>query len=226
MKCAVCGKEFGSGINCQSCGVDRVTGLANYSGYDNSAGNSHLNSSNTMEYASNRTTACYACGEIIPSDAEYCPYCRKKLYNSCPKCGKEYSSQFKNCPKCGTNRVQYIKRLRAEEEAAKRVEEEKRRKQREWEKREKERQQIQDDADRLRAELSYRNIGCVTLFCIFLVLEIVPPFLWTKDLNIFVYIALPFIAVIIGFFILNQLADDRIKKWKQEHPNDPRSKYL
>jgi len=33
MKCAVCGKEFGSGINCQNCGSDRVTGLGNYNGY-------------------------------------------------------------------------------------------------------------------------------------------------------------------------------------------------
>ena len=33
MKCAACGKEFGDGGNCQNCGVDRVTGLANYSGY-------------------------------------------------------------------------------------------------------------------------------------------------------------------------------------------------
>ena len=32
MKCAVCGKEFGDGTNCQNCGVDRVIGLGNYSG--------------------------------------------------------------------------------------------------------------------------------------------------------------------------------------------------
>lgn len=112
MKCAVCGKEFGSGINCQNCGTDRVTGLANYSGYGNHAGNSNHNSSEEMEYVFNKTTACYACGEIIPIDAEYCPYCGKKLYENCPKCGKKNSSQFEYCPKCGTNIFQYYQVLK------------------------------------------------------------------------------------------------------------------
>jgi hypothetical protein len=39
-------------------------------------------------------------------------------------------------------------------------------------------------------------------------------------------LALPFVSVIIGSLILNQLGDNRIEKWKKEHPNDPRSKYL
>jgi len=110
MKCSVCGKEFGEGINCQCCGVDRVTGLANYSSY----GTSNYQGTNTSHYDSSydsspKTMVCFACGEIIPSDSEYCPYCRKKLYVKCPKCGNTYSSQFPACNKCGTNRNQYLK---------------------------------------------------------------------------------------------------------------------
>jgi predicted RNA-binding Zn-ribbon protein involved in translation (DUF1610 family) len=133
MKCANCGKEFGSGTHCQNCGIDRVAGLANYSGYDSHAGSNGYDSSSYGGQTSPKTTVCYACNEIIPIGATYCPVCGKKLLVTCPMCGHEYSSQYPVCSKCGTNRVQYIKRLRAEEEAAKRVEEEKRRKQREWE---------------------------------------------------------------------------------------------
>jgi DNA-directed RNA polymerase subunit RPC12/RpoP len=227
MKCSKCGKEFGEGINCQYCGVDRVTGLGNYSGYDRPTGSfePQYNSSNNGGVVPN-TTVCYACNEIIPANSEFCPYCSKQLYVTCPKCGNTYSSQFSACNKCGTNLNQYYRNLEAEEKEAKKKDEEKRRKQREWEKREEDRQQIRDNADRLRAELSYRNIGCVLLFCIFMFLSIVPPIIWTNDLNKFVYLALPFVSVIIGSLILNQLGDNRIEKWKKEHPNDPRSKYL
>lgn len=121
MKCSKCGKEFGEGVNCQNCGVDRVTGLANYSSY----GTSDYQGTNTSHYdssynSSTKTMVCYACGEIIPSDSEYCPYCRKKLYVKCPKCGNTYSSQFPACNMCGTNRSQYYKR-----ERQKRVQEQK-----------------------------------------------------------------------------------------------------
>lgn len=125
MKCAVCGKEFGSGINCQSCGVDRVTGLANYNGY----GSSNYQGTNTSNYDSSynsspKTMICYACGEIIPINSDYCPYCSKELYVACPKCGHKYSSQFPACNKCGTNRSQYYRKLEEEKEEAKRLEKE------------------------------------------------------------------------------------------------------
>ena len=45
MKCANCGKEFGSGTNCQNCGIDRVSGLANYSGYNSPHGSNSYNPS-------------------------------------------------------------------------------------------------------------------------------------------------------------------------------------
>jgi len=90
MRCSKCGKEFGEGVNCQNCGVDRVTGLANYNGY----GSSNYQGANTSYYDSSynsspKTTVCYACSEIIPIGATYCPVCGKKLLVTCPKCGHE-----------------------------------------------------------------------------------------------------------------------------------------
>ncbi len=126
MKCANCGKEFGSGTNCQNCGIDRVAGLANYSGYDSHAGSNGYDSSSYGGQTSPKTTVCYACNEIIPIGATYCPVCGKKLLVTCPKCGHEYSSQYPVCSKCGTNRKEYNKRKRKEEE-------ERQRKQKEWE---------------------------------------------------------------------------------------------
>ena len=114
MRCSKCGKEFGTGTHCQHCGVDRVTGLANYNGYNNSGNSSGYNSSNYG--ASPKTTVCYACSEIIPLNSTFCPVCGKKLLVTCPKCGHEYSSQFPVCSKCGTNREEYNERKRKEEE--------------------------------------------------------------------------------------------------------------
>ena len=126
MKCSKCGKEFGEGVNCQSCGIDRVTGLGNYSGYNNSTGNNGYNSSGYGNYTSSKTSICYACNEIIPLGATFCPVCGKKLLVTCPNCGHEYSSQYPVCSKCGTNREEYNERKRREEE-------ERQRKQKEWE---------------------------------------------------------------------------------------------
>lgn len=218
MKCSNCGKEFGEGISCQYCGVDRVQGLANYSGYDKHVGSGNHNSSYKKEHISNKTTACYACGEIIPSDAEYCPYCRRKLYENCPKCGKRYSSQFKNCPKCGTNRVQYNKKLKAEEEEAKR------RMENRW--------RIKNEANGLKEDMKAYwplliqiPIGTIAWFFIwgwFGVdeLESTP----IRKLVVFSLTAVIFYAI--GKFLCYVVTDWNIEKWKREHPNDPRSKYL
>ena len=219
MKCAVCGKEFGSGINCQSCGVDKVTGLANYSGYDNSAGNSHLNSSNTMEYASNRTTACYACGEIIPSDAEYCPYCRKKLYETCPKCGKKYSSQFDNCPRCGTNRHDYYLKLEAKKQEERRIERIK-----------EEEAKLRNEAYELKNQLEeglYQKI----YYLIGVIGAIVGSIIGIIILGDY---AAPLVTFFLGFLAfwypvriyVYYKSKDNVEKWKEQHLNDPRSKYL
>lgn len=124
MKCSNCGNEFGTGTHCQHCGVDRVTGLANYNGYNNSGDSSGYNSSNFG--GSPKTTVCYACSEIIPLGSTFCPICGKKLLVACPNCGHEYSSQYPVCSKCGTNREEYNERKRREEE-------ERQRREKEWE---------------------------------------------------------------------------------------------
>lgn len=124
MKCANCGKEFGSGTNCQNCGIDRVSGLANYNGYNNSGNSSGYNSSNYS--GSPKTMVCYACSEIIPVGSKFCPVCGKKLLVTCPNCGHEYSSQYPVCSKCGTNRKEYGARKKREEE-------DRQRRQKEWE---------------------------------------------------------------------------------------------
>ena len=70
---------------------------------------------------------CYKCGNDIPSDSEYCPFCGIKLFVTCPKCGHTHSSQYPICNKCGTNRANYIaeqQRLKEEriiEEKQKRI---------------------------------------------------------------------------------------------------------
>ena len=134
MKCSKCGREFGNGANCQNCGVDRVTGLGNYSGYDKPSGSyePQYSSSNNGGYASN-TMVCYACSEIIPKNSIYCPACGRQLWVECPNCGATYSSQYKICSKCGTNREVYYKQQEADRQRALREEEERQRKQREWE---------------------------------------------------------------------------------------------
>ena len=122
MKCSVCGNEFGNGANCQSCGVDRVTGLGNYIGYDTPMNASmdivspitqHELEQQTEVVAAPQNAnvgsmVCYACGEIIPADSKFCPYCSRELYVACPKCGNKYSSQFPACNQCGTNREKYL----------------------------------------------------------------------------------------------------------------------
>lgn len=129
MKCSVCGKEFGGGAYCQNCGVDRVTGLGNYSGYEKPAGSYDYQGTNSSQYNSPiggtpNTMVCYACSEIIPADSMFCPYCKKELLVTCPKCGKIYSTQYSVCNKCGTDRHDYYLKQEAQKQEARRREKE------------------------------------------------------------------------------------------------------
>ncbi len=113
MKCAVCGKEFGDGDNCQYCGTDRVSGLGRYDGYapKNSVNNKQTSSSiqNSPKHSTDSGyTICYKCAETIPAGSFYCPKCGIKLIVECPKCGHAYSSQYPICNQCGTDREKYI----------------------------------------------------------------------------------------------------------------------
>lgn len=211
MKCAACGKEFGDGGNCQNCGVDRVTGLANYSGYGNHSRSSNHYTDNAKP-TSNKTTACYACGEIIPSDAEYCPYCRKKLFEICPRCGKDYSSQFENCPYCGTNRVQYIKKLKAEEEEA-------RRKKRE--------EQYKREAQELKDRFAPSKASILALPLTAWILFVLTPFYPLSGyVSLLVVIGGAILLWRIACIISESIGESKMNRWKQENPNDPRTKYL
>ena len=70
---------------------------------------------------------CYKCNNVIPGDSKYCPRCQIKLYVTCPKCGVEYSSQYSNCNQCGTNREEYLRAQRIEQERKAAIERENRR---------------------------------------------------------------------------------------------------
>ena len=223
MKCSICGKEFGDGINCQNCGVDRVTGLANYSGHEPSIGNYHSqgnysqsNSSYNEDNTSLKTMVCYACGEIIPINSEYCPHCRKKLFETCPKCGNKFSSQYLNCNQCGTNLKQYLK-----EE-----------KEREWKRTEEAikvqlKEQHQREAQSLKDSLTLSKTNIVTivltawiLFCL------TPLYTFSGYGSLLLIIGVSILLWGIVYIICESITNSRIEKWKQEHPNDPRSKYL
>lgn len=237
MKCSNCGKEFGNGINCQNCGIDRVSGLANYNGYNNSAGGSNYDSSGYGGQTSPITMVCYACGEIIPANSEYCPICRKKLYETCPKCGNKFSSRYLNCNQCGTNRKEYSelkeKERREELERQKKEQEERVKKEQE--------QIISKEAIKLKDELGSSNMGCVILGTMVLIGAILSCTLFASHSiydtpeNYIANIVLDIIrggffgflgGGIIGYAIIGPIRRNKINQWKQEHPNDPRSKYL
>ena len=132
MKCAVCGKEFGTNNKCQHCGADKVTGLGNYNGYEAPVRGAYNNSSTASAPQPKIVTVdsmvCHACGEIIPASSKFCPHCSHSLWVQCPKCGKTYSSQYPACSECGTNRKEYIEKQQQE----KRKQEMERRRYEEW----------------------------------------------------------------------------------------------
>lgn len=115
MKCSICNNEFGNGDTCAHCGTDRVSGLGDYVGYKPS-GNKSMHACGQMNYdSSDGFSICWKCEQIIPKDAKFCPYCSTALVVSCPKCGKNYSSQYPSCPQCGTNRENFLEQKRREE---------------------------------------------------------------------------------------------------------------
>lgn len=223
MKCSVCSKEFGTGTHCQHCGVDRVTGLANYSGFDNHSRSTNHHYTDNAGQSSNNITACYSCGEIIPSDAEYCPYCRKKLYEECPKCGKTYSSQFDNCPKCGTNRYEYHKEMQDREKEDRKRQLEEARKKHAQEREE----QDKREAQYLREKLppSVANVSTV-LISAWIVFCLTPLWPFAGAGSLLAIIGVSILLWGVAAMVCGSIGDDKIRKWKQEHPNDPRSKYL
>lgn len=227
MKCSICGNEFGDGINCQNCGVDRVTGLGNYRGFEGPNIDFENESSSFSKFGSTKTMVCYKCNEIIPAESLFCPICGIMLWVKCPNCGHEYSSQYSICNKCGTNRNQYLK----EEEEKERIKKEKEAEERRIEQERIKEEKIKMEAFKLKERLS--NSGVVVLLSIILIFALIMTFCvlasYCTD-----YIGLWFfILLILSFLILFFIArfgesrdKSNIEKWMKEHPNDPRSKYL
>lgn len=226
MNCAKCGKEFGEGAVCQNCGIDRVTGLANYGGYDGHTRSSNPISLEKTEYAANKITACYACGEIIPEGSTFCPYCKKKLLTTCKKCGNTYSTQYSVCNKCGTDRYEYYQEMQAKEK------EEKRRKLEEARKKhalEREESKLKSEVSELRKELEGHGNALATWWFFWMILLVLGLSLIEEIQNGVILVSIMGVGLfvaIIGNCIIIDLPKRKIEKWKQEHPNDPRCKYL
>lgn len=47
--------------------------------------------------------ACAKCGELIPGDAQFCPFCenRDPFVDRCPKCRQPVGEGWKICSSCG-----------------------------------------------------------------------------------------------------------------------------
>lgn len=160
MRCNHCGKDFGDGLKCQHCGIDRVEGLGSFNGFNpDTMGSSPLSSGSTtpggISVTDSKNMLCYSCGEIIPADSEYCPYCQVSQYVYCPKCGYRHLAQYPSCYKCGTNREQYLKQKeeeKREQEIRRKREEEERRKAEERRREEELRRRREEEAERRRVE--------------------------------------------------------------------------
>lgn len=237
MKCSRCGNEFGGGANCQYCGVDRVTGLGNYSGYNTPQKDNYgYDTSGYSGLGTPNTTVCYSCGEIIPANSDFCPYCSKELYVTCPKCGSKYSSQFPACNKCGTNRIEYFEKQKHAQEQSRKTAALK----------EKEIEKLKSRASEIRAHCyikgkekakSYRIKGFVKftilialLFCDFTYIEPNKPVSWQEGLlAVFLVFSTIFLFLFcIGDFYngFRDLGNDEISSYKRLHPDDPVNNYL
>ena len=102
---------------------------------------------------------CYKCNNVIPSNSNYCPYCQIKLFTECPKCGVSYSSQYPACSKCGTNREEYLRIQKKEQERIEKIKREERIRQEklEQERQEAERKRKEAEAERERQERLKRH---------------------------------------------------------------------
>lgn len=97
---------------------------------------------------------CYKCNNVIPGNSTFCPYCQIKLFVECPKCGAKYSSQYPACGQCGTNREDYLRAQRREQERKAARERENRRRQ---EIEERKRKEAEEEKERQRRIKAYRE---------------------------------------------------------------------
>ena len=123
--CEKCGHQVNSdALFCSNCGAklphsnDRVDEGALWESFvsNSSPVESAANSSpspiikrSDMFFAHERELVCYNCKNTIPSDSRFCPVCQIELFQTCPKCGNIFSTQYCNCNRCGTNIELYLK---------------------------------------------------------------------------------------------------------------------
>ena len=245
MKCAVCGKEFGTGDACQHCGVDKFTGLGNYSGYEvpNGASNGNAYASQSEAYRQetyvqhSQSMICYACGEIIPGDSKFCPYCNQSLWVQCPKCGKTYSSQYPVCNACGTNRAKYheeqerIARQKAEEEQRRKQEE--KRAHEEWLKSpERQAEEAKKEAKEILKQFEIEECIYIWIFFCAIVLTVTLAIpighLLIHDLAgaLLLSLLISFGGAFGIIYMMNKNKNKEIEQWKKEHPNHRAIPYL
>ena len=123
MKCSSCGKEFGDGANCQSCGIDRFVGLGEYNGFrvpklkedkvtpnDNSSPNDstiEVNGCNSVPFDNQSEKGLFkeSDGDRKSSSQleqnKLCPFCQEVIPTDaiyCPFCSKRLEEE---CPSCG-----------------------------------------------------------------------------------------------------------------------------
>ena len=125
MRCNKCGQEFGKGDTCQHCGADKVSALGEFSGYS-TPNNKQTTVKNSISSPASQhiepitSQICWKCGEIIPL-GKFCPVCGQDLFQVCPKCQTQYSSQYHICPNCGTNHIEFETELKRKKEHEKEV---------------------------------------------------------------------------------------------------------
>lgn len=251
MKCAVCGKEFGTGNVCQYCGADKFTALGNYEGYNvptdtftnNGTSFEAYQPKSTVEQSpmlQAKTMICYACAEIIPADSVYCPQCSQQLFVDCPNCGQRCSTQYPACNACGTNRAEYW------EEERKKIEEMAREKQEQIEKDRKENELkhearvIYDECRNMlpailrlgKFDLSFFPVSCI--FCMLFVFLWIGPsdneLAFSLMILKFSICLAPLYLPPILFWSLDKFSSYKtrknIKRWIKEHPDHRAIPYL
>ena len=114
MKCTNCGKEFGEGVNCQFCGIDRVSGLGNYNGYqvpsmkhpvksamsENKQKGSNQGRKRTIPFTS-KTEINTQEGTAIRQDSPQRYSLDKDSFTVCYACNEAIPSNSRFCPMCG-----------------------------------------------------------------------------------------------------------------------------
>ncbi len=68
-------------------------------------GNSQAGQGNTGSQPAVEKKPCPHCGEMIKSDAKFCPECGQKTQRECVKCHAPIGANAKFCPECGASQV-------------------------------------------------------------------------------------------------------------------------